>query len=55
MSNSCLNLKSLSKDYRPGITESIGRFLAEAASVCLDNQKHENNVLITVSGKFEAT
>ena len=51
--NSYLNLKSLSKDYRPGITESCGGFMAEAAAVCLDSQNHKNNVILSVFGIFK--
>ncbi len=48
-----LDIKSLSRDYRPGITESIGRFMTEAIAVCLDSQGHKSSALLTVKGAFE--
>lgn len=50
---STLDIKSLSRAYRPGITESVGQFMAEALAVCLDSQEHNNNAILTVTGFFE--
>jgi hypothetical protein len=53
MLNPCLDLKSLSRDYWPGITRVTGAYMAQAAAVCLDSQKHHEGVLLSVKGKFQ--
>lgn len=37
----------------PGITPSFGNCLAEAASICLEDQKHSSGVLLNVNGDFK--
>jgi len=49
----CLDLRSLSKAYWPGITEITGAYMAEAAAVSLDSQKHHESALLCVKGKFQ--
>lgn len=47
-----LNLEDLGVGY-PGLTRSIGETLAEACSVCLDNQRHVGQrIRLNVSGSF---
>lgn len=53
MALSVLNIGSLSREYRPGITEIIGAYMAEAVAVCLDSENHSNNVCLAVQGSFE--
>jgi len=55
MTQATLNIKSLSQDYWPGITEIIGAYMAEAIAVCLDSENHNNNALLTVNGSFSGT
>ena len=47
-----LDIKSLTRDYRPGITQTIGSYMAEAIVVCLDSQNHKSNAVLTVKGSF---
>jgi len=47
-----LTLSSL-KDGMPGLTPALGGSLAEAASVCLEEQGHGVVVTLTVEGHFE--
>jgi acyl CoA:acetate/3-ketoacid CoA transferase alpha subunit len=55
MTVTSLNLKKLSTDFRPGLSEKQGGCMAEAAAVCLDNQKHKSGVLLYVTGNIENT
>lgn len=48
-----LDIGSLSKDFRPGITEIIGAYMAEAIAVCLDSESHKLEALLTLRGSAE--
>ncbi len=52
---SCLDLHDLVSKYRPGITESVGANMEEAAAICFDNQGHSSVVCLTVTGDFRET
>lgn len=49
-----LNLEDLGKGL-PAITPSYGTCLAEAGSVCLEDQGHTYSVVLSVNGSFNAT
>ena len=55
MDSLILNLKDLSEKYRPGLSEGAGNFMAEAAGVCFDSNKFQNNVKLLVEGIFDNT
>jgi hypothetical protein len=46
-----LMLSELGKGM-PGITPEYGECLAQAASICLEDQKHKSGVLLHVDGNF---
>ncbi len=48
-----LNLDDLGSGSIPAITPALGNMLAEAASVCLESQRHNQNVRLTVRGYIE--
>jgi hypothetical protein len=39
----------------PGLTSAAGGYLAEAAAVCLENQKHAPGVSLSVDGSYRRT
>ena len=41
------------REGMPGITQAFGECLAQAASVCLEDQKHESNTKLSVDGDFK--
>ncbi len=45
-----LDLNDLANGLIPAITPAIGAMLAEAAGVCLESQKHDQNVSLAISG-----
>jgi hypothetical protein len=47
-----ITLETLTKETIPGITSAIGAFLAEAAQVCLEDQKHPSGIELKVCGIF---
>ena len=49
-----LNLDIL-KQGLPGFSKTIGAYLAEAALVCLEENKHQSGVLIEITGDFQET
>ncbi len=49
-----LNLDIL-KNGLPGFSKTVGSFLAEAALVCLELNKHSTGVSLEISGDFEET
>lgn len=52
MSIKSLETKRLAYAFLQGITENIGGCMAEAIAVCLDSQKHQSTVLLSVTGRF---
>lgn len=50
-----LNLRNLSKNFRPGLTSTAGTSMAEAAAVCLDSQNHKEKAILSVTGTFNNT
>ena len=47
-----LDLNELDTDDLPGVTREIGKYLAQAAAVCLESQGHEQYVPLTIRGDF---
>lgn len=47
-----LHLDDLKLGY-PGLTKTVGAFLAEAAAYCLDAQGHKSGVNLKIFGNFE--
>jgi len=47
-----LDLDLLSRGM-PGLTQAAGTFMAECASVCLEDRGHQPHVLLGVSGDFD--
>jgi hypothetical protein len=45
----CIDLNSLA-DGMPGLTAACGRFLGEAAAVCLEDRSHKPGVLLSLTG-----
>lgn len=50
--NKKLILNSLRKGSFGCITKDYGGYLAEAASVCLEDQEHRSGVCLSVDGEF---
>jgi len=53
MSTQVLKLDDLAKGDLPGVSPRIGAALAEACAVCLDNQRHQNGVALSVTGAVD--
>lgn len=47
-----LNLEDLRSGFRPGLTPTMGGFMAEAAAVCLKSQGHSGTAILSVTGEF---
>ena len=50
-----LDLNDLANGLIPAITPAIGAMLAEAAGVCLESQKHDQNVNLAISGYSDSS
>ena len=47
-----LDLNELDTDDIPGVTREIGNYLAQAAAVCLESHRHEQNIPLIIRGDF---